>query len=175
MHKTASTLFFLLCCTFFFQYPDLILLHHILFSVDYSLSSLHVYAFSKCLTPYFYNCNFVFSDLCPSVLKYYYKWCKSAFLDQFGLYVSCDLLNRVKTKVTPGRACSGWWRRKYNFNTSATSTLERGGWSAQYPSHFSRESYPRPSVQKAGYSAGSFWRGTENLAPFGFDPRPSSL
>ena len=98
-----------------------------------------------------------------------------SFLYQFGLYVSYDLFNRVKIKVILGRACSGWWWRKYNSNNSATSTLERGGWSAQYSSHFSRERYPRLSAQEVGLSAGSFWRGTENHAPFGFDPIPSSL
>ena len=96
-------------------------------------------------------------------------------LCQYGLYVSCDLFKRVKIKVILGRVCTGWWRRTYNSNTSATSTLGKGGWSAQYSSHFSRERYPRPSVQEAGQIAGSFWRGTGNLAAFGFDPRPSSL
>jgi len=93
------------------------------------------------------------------------------FLYQFGFYVRCDLFNREKIKVILGRACSGWWRRKYNSNTSATSTLEMGVWSAQYPRRFSRERYPRrfsreryprPSAQEARLSAGSFWSGMEN-------------
>jgi hypothetical protein len=63
------------------------------------------------------------------------------------------------------------WVEVYLYS-SMTSALEGGEWSAaRAGSILPSGKDPVPSVQEAGWAPGPVWRGAENLAPTGFDPR----
>lgn len=159
----------------FFQYPDLILLLQIVYSVDYIPSNFLYIRFPNGWNHIFITLILFLQIHVLQFVNIILNFANLSFLYHFGLYVSCDLFNRVKIKFNQGRAYSGWRWRKYNSKPSVPLDARRGGWSTQYPSHFSSEKYPRSFVQDAVQIAGSFWRATENLATIGFDSRPSSL
>jgi len=46
-----------------------------------------------------------------------------------------------------------------------------GGWSRPRPGRFVPGKDPVPIVQEAGWVSEPVWRGAENFAPPGFDPR----
>jgi hypothetical protein len=52
----------------------------------------------------------------------------------------------------------------YSFSTSA---LERGGWSAPCPGHFTPGKDPVPTLQEAGWAPGPACTSAKNLAPTG--------
>ena len=46
-----------------------------------------------------------------------------------------------------------------------------GGWSTPRPGRFTAGKEPVPIVQEAGWAPDPVWKGADNLAPTGFDPR----
>jgi len=72
---------------------------------------------------------------------------------------------KVKVNANPLQAYADTdGRRRYSFNSFASSVLQGGGWSTPHPGRFTPRKDPVPIVQEEGWPLEPVCTGMENIA-----------